>query len=607
MARWPRLLPVLAALLVFANTLGHGFVYDDHKQIVENHLIREPGRLGEALTSDVWAFKGERAEAWSNYWRPAFVAWLALNDRLFALEPVGWHAANVLLHALVVALLGLALARLAQFLGEAPSRLALGVALLFAVHPAHVESVAWVSGSPDLLAAAFLLGALLCQLAREGEPARWQQALGLGLFALALLSKEIAILFPVLWAVAVALRARGRGESWPGTLARAARAALPLLALAVAFLLLRHRVLGMVEVETPWHHGPFELLLTAPSLLTFYLGQALAPLTIGPSYPLRAVSLANLGLTNFWLPLAAVAAFIWIGYATSRRSRLAAFGWALFALPLLPALNINAFLPEHLTHDRYMYLSVAGIWLALFATYRRFVTVPVLLVIGVALSLQSLRANAIWASDLALWQRGVETDPGSAFNWAQLGNALRRAGRTDEALAALERALAITPVTNALLDRAEIRGTRGELAAAMADLRTIQTAQPDNPQPYERLAGLLQAQGKLEEAMAELRAGRERVPYQRCAMTSNLAVLLYLSGKKDEALAELRAVQGLVGREPTPACARAAFHLGALAGELGRGEEARAAFERFLAGTLHARDAATEELRRRARAALAAP
>ncbi len=619
---------LLAALAtaVFIPALTGDFVYDDQKQILENHLIQDPERLGQALTSDVWAFKGWREEAWSNYWRPVFVAWLAANHAVFGLRSaVGWHAANLALHAGVVLATFLLLLRLRSSIP-----LAAAVAAIFAVHPAHVESVAWVSGSPDLLAALPQLLALLLLLPESGPQGRGRWLGALGLHALALGAKEIAVVFPVLVATAIAGRAAEDGLPRRAALGRGLVASLPFVALGAVFLVARGSVLGMVEVETPWRTGPAGLLLTAPSLLAFYLRQALFPAWLGPSYPLRAVTPENAGLENFVLPLAAVAAAAGVAVWLVRSRPRLWLGPVLFFVPLLPALNVNAFIPEQVVHDRYLYLPLLGFWLTVLGALwmaaegraretitpatmapdtmvpdrrspgrlrrgERAVLVAAALV-AVLFAAQTVRYSRAWRTELALWQWGVRSDPGSSFNRAQLGHALLVAGRPDEALAALDDALAIRPVTSALLDRARILAARGELEAAERDLRLVQADQPDNPHPYEQLAVVLERSGRRAEAVAELARGRQAVPYRRCALTSNLAVLLYLDGNKEEALAELEGVQDLVGVEAGPVCALAAFHLGSLYRELGRPAESRRALERYLEASGSLPD---EESRRR--------
>ena len=104
-AAWIVLAIALALIvLAYANGTRGEFVYDDQKQIVGNALIQHPEYLGKALSSDVWAFTGDEAKNWSNYWRPLFIAWLALHHALFGLDPTPWHVSNIVLHFLATAL-----------------------------------------------------------------------------------------------------------------------------------------------------------------------------------------------------------------------------------------------------------------------------------------------------------------------------------------------------------------------------------------------------------------------------------------------------------------------------------------------------------------------
>ena len=97
---WKWIVPIIAiCALVFADSLGGALVYDDSRQIVRNTLIQDNSLMWKALTSDVWAFKGDGTQAASNYWRPTFTAWHIINFRLFGMNPLGWHVTNLLLHA----------------------------------------------------------------------------------------------------------------------------------------------------------------------------------------------------------------------------------------------------------------------------------------------------------------------------------------------------------------------------------------------------------------------------------------------------------------------------------------------------------------------------
>jgi tetratricopeptide (TPR) repeat protein len=202
--------------------------------------------------------------------------------------------------------------------------------------------------------------------------------------------------------------------------------------------------------------------------------------------------------------------------------------------------------------------------------------------LSVPLALATARYAAAWTSERALWERGVRTDPGSSFNWAQYAHALLQEGRVDPARLAADRALEIGPVTSGFLTRAEIALRQARFAEAEADLLRVLAAQPDNPVAYERLALAYQAQGRLPDAEATLRQAGDRVPYRRCAFGSNLAVVLYLAGRKADALSELERIRALTGTEANAGCRMALVRLGTIYGELGRDADAARAFAEYL-------------------------
>jgi len=595
---------VLAAACVapFIGSLHGAFVYDDVKQIVGNPLIQDDRQVWKALASDVWAFKGDRGEAWSNYWRPGFVLWLMLNHRLFGLQStLGWHAGNVGLHAAATLLAyGLLL-----HLGLS-WRPAAAVCLLFAVHPVHVESVAWISGSPDPLLSVFLLGALWCALAARGPRRVALWIVAILLHVAALLVKEIAVLFPLVVAVAWwALRAQATRR---GRIVGALRAAAPFAVASALYLVARFLLLGRVQVETPWRMGIPGLLLNVPQLLVFYVRQSLWPTSLGPSYPLRAVRPGALHAADFWLPLGIVTVGALLARRVARGNAVARIGLGLFLLLLLPAFNIDAFIPEQLVHDRYLYLPLLGLLMAVVPALPRAegLVLGVALCLSLPLGLATARYAAAWTSERALWERGVRSDPGSAFNWAQYAHALMQEGRLGPARDAVDRALGIGPVTSGFLTRAEIAMRQRRFPEAEGDLLKVLADQPDNPLAYERLALCYQGQGRLADAEATLRKGREWVPYRRCAFGSNLAVILYLAGRKAEALSELENVRALTAGEPSSTCRMSLVRLGSIYVELGRDGDAASAFADYLRLSAPFDDAETRAMRQAVEHQLAA-
>jgi len=604
----------LAAAIAFAGALGGDFVYDDLRQIVANPLIQTPGRVGEALASDVWAFMSTTDAPGSNYWRPAFVAWMVLNHRLFGLDPGGWHLANLLLHALVTAL---AFGFLRQLRLDA--RVAASVALLFAVHPVHVESVAWVAGSPDLLLSAGALSCLWMVLSALERPAWWKWALAGAGAVVAVGSKEVGVVLPALVFGAVALAPAREAAAPVRRLRRAALVALPFAALASAYFVVRLAVIEGFSQDAPWQHGMVEALLTAPTVIAFYLRQTFLPFTLGPVYPLRPLGPGDLDAGSFFAPLAVVVAALVAAWWMARRGAVQAIGLALFVLTLLPALNIAALPPERLVQDRYLYLPLLGALMmvvptatALLARGRSMERAARLTIIGAGataalLLVQTVRYTAVWMREDTLWARAVETDPGSASSWAQHASQLRRAGRAGEAESALDRSIGIAPMPPAMIERADLRLAAGRTAEAEADLRAVRASQPSNPLPYERLAVIEQGRGNLAEAERLLRAGRAAAPAQACGFSANLGVVLFLQGRRQEAAVELQRAAALADRDISPVCRTGVYYLGALRAAAGDSAGAREAWTRYLSLTEGFADAASVRLRAEARRSAAAP
>jgi Tfp pilus assembly protein PilF len=615
-------LVVLPALLLgvflYVNTLHGEFVYDDKPQIARNTLIQDDANLWRAMFSDVWAFKRGDAAAVSNYWRPTFVLWLIINFQLFGLDTFGWHFLNILLHVAVTALAFLLLRRMKVSLWVAGV-----IALIFAAHPAHTESVAWISGSPDLILSLALLGSMwfVNQLGKERTKTRW--ALAMALYLIALGAKEIAIFYPVIVLVMLWRPEREYGEEgvpW----SKALTIALPFAAVAVLYFIIRQSILGQLA---QWPEGGADLkstILSAPMVFSFYLRQIVFPFQIGPSYPLRAVTLANIGVGNFVVPLiVSLVAGGWMLWR-ARQSKLARIGLALFALPLLPAMNIAAFVPEQIVHDRYLYLPLLGFLImvvpaiaSLFervkvieASRRQWLVYAVAVALCIPLGVQTIRYNRAWLSNDALWQWALRIDPNSAYNYVQYGAELYGQKRFEEAAQTFDRALKLNPLPLAHLGRGRSLTELKQFEEAERNLRAI-TSKPTEQMPshpmylaYEALAVNYERQGKLSEAANTLTEARNRLPQYKAALTEKLAIILYQGGKKQEAYAQLDSVRAQAKEETLPESRFVFYRIGLLAAEMGKNGEARAAFQEYLAQTKHLQDPEFKETRADAEAAL---
>ena len=310
------------------------------------------------------------------------------------------------------------------------------------MHPVHSESVAWISGAPDLILGAALLGSLwfVNLLGEKKTPLRW--ALSIALYLVALGAKEIAIVYPLIVGAVLYRGDRDPGEksaSW----ARILPIAWPFAVIAVIYLITRQSILGTAERFPEGAASLGDAILTAPAVFAFYLRQMIVPFWIGPSYPLRAVTPENIGVSNFIIPLVVTIGAGWWMIRMAKQSKIARIGLALFLIPLVPAMNIMAFGPEHLVHDRYLYVPLLGFLILVIPAFtsllqriggermarQSLLIFIVAMIVSVPLAAQTVRYNRAWTSNLALWEWGVRSDPNSALNYQQYGVQLYEAKR----------------------------------------------------------------------------------------------------------------------------------------------------------------------------------
>ncbi|HEV7505240.1 MAG TPA: tetratricopeptide repeat protein [Thermoanaerobaculia bacterium] len=585
---------LVLVLLAYGNAIHGQFVYDDQKQILLNPLIQEPRLLGKALVSDVWAFTGGEGKTWSNYWRPVFVAGLSLQYAWFGSDPVGWHATNIALHFLATALGFFVL----RALGARPAACAVAT-WLFAVSPVHVESVTWISGSPDPMAASFLFAAYLCYLGARTRRRWGLRIAGLAAFAAALLAKEIAIVFPAIVLVSE-LALQERQEKRSGAVRAALFATVPYLGVAALYLAVRISLVGMQRITPPGAPGLDGVVWSAPSLLLFYLRHALFPFGLGPSYPFKPVTGAGVSASTFLLPLAVVLVMAAGAFFLCRRDRIYRLVLPWFIFPLIPVFDVRSFIPEDVAHDRYLYLPLFGalafVTVAAAEAWARLrpgrTAAGEVGLAAVGLGLAALLVpvtrsyNRAWTDEVSLWERGVQTNPETAFPHAQLGEAYRREDRFPEARREFERALELNSgLTTAHVALAALAQKEGRYAEAEEHLKLVLAQYPDLSSALDMLGMVYWGEGKLDEAITVLEHARRVAPYQRGAFTVNIAVLQRLSGRSDLARRELESLGGDLGGTKDPEVMRAWWFLGELDREAGRKDEAIALYEKYLAAT----------------------
>jgi protein O-mannosyl-transferase len=458
-----------AVLAVYGFTLGFGFVFDDHLQVERNPWLRSAEGLRLFLTRPFWGFNREQGPLGSNYYRPVFGAFDSLLVHLYGLDPTAFHAASVALHLAVCLLVALGARRLIG--GDGATAAALAAGLLFAVHPAHAEAVAWAGGQPDLLAAVFALIAVLAYLKVKDAGGRFW--IGPLAYLLACMAKETGVATVLVLVVVEATEWRREGSLGLAIRRAAARLAPYGLALAL-YLGLRIHALGSFA---PRNYGVTSSAAGAVAyggaLLARYLGFLVFPfpakvLAVVPVPPLLSfTTLAGLAAAGAVLVGLAVTAWRGLG----RREIVLPLAF-IFAF-LLPVLRADAIGGSNFA-ERYLYLpSVGFVWLVGLlasrlarAPARRILAVAGLTAIA-ALGVAAAMRAAIFRNDRTLFAAAVRENPGSEIAHNNLGMALYAQGHLKEAEREYREALRLLPAAVApLANLAVLEERQGDIPAA---------------------------------------------------------------------------------------------------------------------------------------------
>lgn len=543
------MLLVGAIALAYVPAFTAGFVWDD-----DHNLTGHPAMEDPAGWIEIWS--GNPVPPWY----PVYHSALWLQYRVFGAEAAGYHAVNVLLHALNALLVWSVLGRL-----RVPGAwVAAGV---FGLHPLQVESVAWITELKNVLSGTFALAAVRAWIPRDVDASRpfvpetrARAALAAVAFTAAVLTKTVTVMLPAVLLV-LAWWVRGR-------VSRAElRATAPLAALALAAGLAtvaQERALGATGAV--WGLGPLERLLLAARAAWFYVGKILWPDPVVFVYPRFTISAED---PVAWLRLAGWGALVVGLFALRRRlgrGPLAAV--ALYLVVLFPALGFfDVFYARYAqVADRWQYLASLG------------VTVPV--VAGVTLALRSLGAGYLLASASA-----------SVVLWAGLGAASHREARHYADAETLWRAT-IRESPEAFAAHHNLGGlllARGDAAAAQTHFREAMRLAPDFAEAHNMAGVAAHRLGRPAEATARYREALDLdpPPVLSARIWSNLGISLATSG--DPAGAE-RAFRRAIEADPgSDAEVGARVNLGILLLDRDRPEEAEREF-----GTLASRGLAGE-------------
>ena len=522
---WAWLLLVASTLAVYANSLPNGFHYDDGSMIVTNPAVHGLDRLPSHFVSTTAGNEEEQPS-----YRPLVMATYVLNYAWGRTDPTGYHVVNIGLHlatACLVILLGWNLTgdRLAAFLGG----------LLFALHPIQTEAVNYITARSSVLYSAAALAAVVLFIRYRRSPRPGMLAWASLSYAAALLSKEAAVVVPVLLVgYDVIVRRCGRRD-----LVRWLRPHAVFALLTLAFLALRRTLLGAATLPAA-HGDPLVAMMTVAAVVKKTLVGQLAPVSLSVSHAFGPTRVVN---ADALLACGLLAALLVASATLRRKAPLAAFAawWfpvgllPLAALPMITSLALyqenrgylstvalamlagpvmawwwgadGRAIGEDVTAERSEPVAVSGArWL------RRGLLVGLFAVMAVAV----VQRNPVWRDDLTLWTDVLNKAPGNQAAYVNVGGGHQARGDLHAAAEVYQRALERFPNNGILHNNLGVMyRSRGDLDRATKAFQAAIRTTPGFAMPYFNLGLILQGAGDRREAIIAYERFLELAPGQQ--------------------------------------------------------------------------------------------
>ena len=521
----------LITWFVFGQTIHHEFVnYDDDVYVYRNPEVTN----GVTLKGLVWAF----THVHSSNWHP--VTWIShmLDCQIYGLNPAGHHFTNVLLHTATAFLLFAVLMEMTGFLWRSAF-----VAALFAIHPLHVESVAWVAERKDVLSGLFFMltiGAYVRYVRHPQSSGRY--LIVCLMFALALLSKPMVVTLPFVLLLL---------DCWPlkrihefyerAVLRKLVAEKLPLLALSGAACLVTLFAQSSAMTSLPL---PARIANAADSYVV-YLGQMFYPIRLAVFYP----------YTESDLPLGRVVADILLllaisvaAFALRKKSPSLLMGWLWYLGMLIPVIGIIQ-VGSQAHADRYTYLPQIGLYIGLawaladlWVTWRpRYIVLSSLSASAIlALAFCARTQVSYWQNSELLWAHALACTPDNVVTENNLGNAFLDKGDLDDAIVHLQKALQIMPNhAEAHYNLANALFRKGNISEAIVQYEEALQAKPNDERTHYNLGVALLQQGNVDEAINQLQAALQITP-DDVVVLNNLGNANFQKGNLNQAISDYR-------------------------------------------------------------------
>ena len=532
---------VAITFAVFAQTLGHDFVnYDDNTYVYDNPQVFR----GLTLSGVKWAF----THFDNDNWHPLTSISHMIDCSLFGLKPRGHHLVNVLLHAIAVVLLFLVLNRMTSA-PSSPRRVfdrtggiwpSAFVAALFAIHPLHVESVAWIAERKDVLSAVFFMLTLGAYAHYARQPSIGRYIVMSIMFALGLMSKPMFVTVPIILLLL---------DYWPlnrfgkTMTVKLVAEKIPLLALSAALSVAT--VFAQRQGEARLQVLPFMWRITnALAAFVVYIWQMIWPAKLALVYP-HPGRLPLWEITGAAALLFVITTFVFV---FRKRKPYLVTGWFWYLVMLLPVIGLIQ-VGGQAHADRYTYLPQLGLYLVatwgivdLTVSWRhqREILCAAAAVIIAAFAWRAWIQASFWHNSETIWKRTLAVTTKNDLAHFFYGEFLLDEHRADEAIPELETVLSRHPNdADANFHFGSALVEKGKINSAIARYRKALALDPSFSKAETALANVLLENGDRNEAIEHYRNVARREPSSAPAHY-NLAVGLHRAGALPEAIAHYK-------------------------------------------------------------------
>ncbi|MFH1413331.1 MAG: tetratricopeptide repeat protein [Candidatus Omnitrophota bacterium] len=514
------ILIIILGFIIYANSINGQFIWDDKYLVRDNVYIKNFTHIPDIFTQGIGS--GSGAGRQYSFYRPLQLATYLIDYSIWRLDVRGYHLTNILLHILVAS----AIFWLIHLLYN-NWFISFFTSILFLTHPLHTEVVTYISGRADSLAVLFMLLAFIFYIKSENN--KGYLVIVCLSYILALLAKEISLIFPVILLLYhYIFRKKINLFALAG-----------ILIIPVTYILLRFTLLKSIISVIIFPSTSFIDRLPGFFVAIFnYLKLIFLPFNLHMQYGKALFSFSD---PKALLGCGVSILLIVLAYRKRKNDPLLSFSIFWFFITLLPIANlypVNAYMAEH-----WMYLPSIGIFVILvyglihFYRERRFkmLTIVAVTSLSVFYSFLTVRQNIYWRESIPFYQRTLKYAPDSWRLHNNLGLAYQEANKSEDAIRSFRRAIEIKPdYAEGYHNLGYISMSLGRKEEAVDLFKKALDIEPDLPDAYSNLGAIYYTNNQKAEAISAYQKALEINPNFAKAY-NNLGVIYLSLNRKEEA------------------------------------------------------------------------